>query len=213
MLNTLIQHYYDRSDAGRQLALALSAYRDSDALVLAIPRGGVPVAYEVAKALRLNMEMLLVKKIGHPVNPEYAIGAVSIEDAYIVPHADVSEAYLREACSKVRNRLAEMQGLWCTGSPVTSRQGRTVIIIDDGIATGNTLYMAVQLLRKGQPKKIVVAVPAAPLAALRKLSAVADEVVCPFVSDAFTGVGAFYLHFEELSDAEVSRYIKQLHSS
>ena len=212
-MNTLIQHYYDRSDAGRQLALALSAYRDSDALVLAIPRGGVPVAYEVAKALRLNMEMLLVKKIGHPVNPEYAIGAVSIEDAYIVPHADVSEAYLREACSKVRNRLAEMQRLWCTGSPVTSRQGRTVIIIDDGIATGNTLYMAVQLLRKGQPKKIVVAVPAAPPAALRKLSAVADEVVCPFVSDAFTGVGAFYLHFEELSDAEVSRYIKQLHSS
>lgn len=213
MLNTLIQHYYDRSDAGRQLTLALSAYRDSDALVLAIPRGGVPVAYEVAKALRLNMEMLLVKKIGHPVNPEYAIGAVSIEDAYIVPHADVSEAYLREACSKVRNRLAEMQRLWCTGSPVTSRQGRTVIIIDDGIATGNTLYMAVQLLRKGQPKKIVVAVPAAPPAALCKLSAVADEVVCPFVSDAFTGVGAFYLHFEELSDAEVSRYIKQLHSS
>lgn len=213
MLNTLIQHYYDRSDAGRQLTLALSAYRDSDALVLAIPRGGVPVAYEVAKALRLNMEMLLVKKIGHPVNPEYAIGAVSIEDAYIVPHADVSEVYLREACSKVRNRLAEMQRLWCTGSPVTSRQGRTVIIIDDGIATGNTLYMAVQLLRKAQPKKIVVAVPAAPPAALRKLSAVADEVVCPFVSDAFTGVGAFYLHFEELSDAEVSRYIKQLHSS
>ncbi len=212
-MNTLIQHYYDRSDAGRQLALALSAYRDSDALVLAIPRGGVPVAYEVAKALRLNMEMLLVKKIGHPVNPEYAIGAVSIEDTYIVPHADVSEAYLREACSKVRNRLVEMQRLWCISSPVTSRQGRTVIIIDDGIATGNTLYMAVQLLRKAQPKKIVVAVPAAPPAAIRKLSAVADEVVCPFVSDAFTGVGAFYLHFEELSDAEVSRYINQLQSS
>lgn len=208
-----MQHYYDRSDAGRQLAVALSAYRDSDALVLAIPRGGVPVAYEVAKALRLNMELLLVKKIGHPVNPEYAIGAVSIEDAYIVPHADISEAYLREACSKVRKRLIEMQRLWCTGTMATSRQGGTVIIVDDGIATGNTLYMAVQLLRKGKPKKIVVAVPAAPSAAVRKLSVVADEVVCPLVSDAFTGVGAFYLHFEELSDAEVSRYIKQLHSS
>ena len=208
-----MQHYYDRSDAGRQLALALSAYRGSDALVLAIPRGGVPVAYEVAKVLRLNMELLLVKKIGHPINPEYAIGAVSIEDAYIVPHADASEAYLRETCSKVRNRLIEMEKLWCAGAPVTTRQGRTVIIVDDGIATGNTLYMAVQLVRKARPKKIVVAVPAAPPAALRKLSTVADEVVCLFVSDAFTGVGAFYVHFEEMSDAEVSRYIKQLHSS
>lgn len=204
-----MKRYVDRADAGRVLAEALADHQDKDALVLAIPRGGVPVAFEVASALHLPMELLLVKKIGHPANPEYAIGAVSIDDAYIESHAEVSEAYLKEASSKVRSRLRQMHALWCSDNGPLSRQDHTVIIIDDGIATGNTLYMAVKLLRKENPRSIIVAVPAAPTAAIQKLSSVADKVVCPFVSDVFTGVGAFYKHFEELSDAAVGSFVQR----
>lgn len=200
--------FYDRADAGRHLAASLLAYRDSDALLLAIPRGGVPVAYEVASLLKLPMEVLLVKKIGHPAQPEYAIGAAGIDTVYIDPGTDVSEAELTVVITQVKKRLLNMQTKWQSNKMPLSRKGRTVILIDDGIATGHTLKMAVQMVRTQAPKTIVVAVPVAPPEAIEKLSVVADSVICLHTATWFTGVGAFYTHFEEVSDERVTQLLQ-----
>lgn len=204
-----MQHlFYDRADAGRRLAASLLAYRDSDALLLAIPRGGVPVAYEVANVLKLPMEVLLVKKIGHPAQPEYAVGAAGIDSVFIDPHTDVSKAELAVVIAQVQKRLLNMQIKWQSNKMPLSRKGRTVILIDDGIATAHTLMMAVQVVRTEAPKAIVVAVPVAPPEAIEKLSVLADSVICLHTATWFTGVGAFYTHFEEVSDERVTQLLQ-----
>lgn len=196
--------FIDRSDAGRQLAKLLKPYQGTHAVVLALPRGGVPVAYEVAKALNLPMDLVLAKKIGHPGNPEYAIGAVSLTDEYLEPHAEVSEAYVNAEKTKVRSRLREMQQLFLGRRPALPLKGRTVIVVDDGIATGNTLQATLKMLRKAAPASIVIAVPVAPPAALQKLASVADEVVCVHTPEVFWGVDGFYEDFAQVSDEEVA---------
>jgi len=199
--------FQDRIDAGIQLATKLKKYQNDPGIVLAVPRGGVPVAYAVAKELGFPMEVILTKKIGHPINKEYAIGAASLTDYFIVPHENVTDAYIESELKKVRSRLKEMYTSFMGNKEPESLQGKTILVIDDGIATGNTLLATVNVLRKSKPGKIVIGVPVATKSAVEKLSKVVDEVVVVLIPDEFHGVGAFYENFEQVSDQEVMFYL------
>jgi len=200
--------FRDREEAGTLLAGKLKKFSNQQAgVVLAVPRGGVPVAYMVARQLGMPLDLVLTKKIGHPQNKEYAIGAVSLTDYFVVPHEGVSADYVEEEIRKIRIRLKEMQSRFVGDQKQESLTGKTVIIIDDGIATGNTLLSTVQMLRKAKPAQIIVAVPVASASAVKKLSAEADEVIACLIPWDFQGVGAYYEDFHQVSDEEVIYFL------
>ena len=203
--------YRDRLDAGQRLANELSAYKDMDAVVLAVPRGGVPVAWVVAKELHLPLDIVLSKKIGHPLQKEYAIGAASLTDSFIADHEDVPRSYIEEEIRTIQARLKEMYEKFRDGRPPIDVSGKIVIIIDDGIATGNTILSTVRMIRKQSPAKVVVATPVASEGAIEKLSGEVDEMVCPLVPYLFFGVGQFYEDFEQTSDEEVKSFLDNFH--
>ncbi len=201
--------FRDRIEAGLLLAQKLKKYRNDPGVVLAVPRGGVPVAYAVAKEFGFPLELVLTKKIGHPMNKEYAIGAASLTDHFILPHENVSDEYIEQELKKVRQRLKEMYSRFMGDKEPASLEGKTVIVVDDGIATGNTLLGTVNVLRKSHPRKIIIAVPVAARDALHKLSPVVDEVIAVLIPDQFFGVGAFYEDFEQVNDEEVLFYLNK----
>jgi adenine/guanine phosphoribosyltransferase-like PRPP-binding protein len=195
--------FTDRLDAGRQLAEKLRIYAGKPGMILAIPRGGVPVAFEVSNELHLPMDVLPVKKIGHPGNKEYAIGAVSPDEEFMIPHPDVSESYLETEKAAVRKRLREMEVLYRGQAKPLPLGGKFVIIIDDGIATGNTVLAGMRSIRRSKPEKVIVAAPVMSRQAYEKIRDIADETISLLIPDYFDGVGAFYLHFGQVSDEEV----------
>jgi len=177
---------------------------------LAVPRGGVPVAYAVAKELGFPVEVILTKKIGHPSNKEYAIGAASLTGHFIIPHDNVNDEYIQHELTNIRTRLKEMHKKFMGDKEPENLRGKTVILVDDGIATGNTLLGTVNVLRKSGPGRIVIAVPVASGSAVEKLSREVDEVIAVLVPDVFYGVGGFYEHFEQVTDEEVMFYLDKL---
>lgn len=199
--------FRDRIEAGILLADKLRKYKNDPGVVLAVPRGGVPVAYAIARELGFPMEVILTKKIGHPMNKEYAIGAASLTDHFIIPHENVTDEYIEQELKRVRSRLKEMYVRFMGDKEPENLEGKTVIVIDDGIATGNTLMGTVNVLRKSNPGKIVIGVPVASRDAVDKLSKEVDEVVAVLVPEPFYGVGAFYEDFEQVSDEEVLLYL------
>ncbi len=202
--------FQNRIEAGLLLADKLKKYQTDAGLVLAIPRGGVPVAYAVAKELGLPIELILTKKIGHPTNKEYAIGAASLTDYFTIPHENVTDAYIQTEVARIRSRLKEMYKIFMGDREPADLEGKTIIIIDDGIATGNTLLGTIQLLRKRKPGKIIIAVPVASRSAINTLAKEVDEIVVVYVPDQFYGVGAFYEDFEQVSDEEVIYYLNKM---
>jgi putative phosphoribosyl transferase len=202
--------FRDRIEAGLLLAARLKKYKNDPGIVLAVPRGGVPVAYAVARELGFPIEVILTKKIGHPMNKEYAIGAASLTDYFIVPHDDVTDEYIEREVQRVRSRLKEMYVRFMGDKEPENLRGKTVIVIDDGIATGNTLLGTVNVLRKSKPGKIVIAVPVASKNAVEKLSTEVDEIVAVMSPEEFYGVGAFYENFAQVSDEEVEFYLDKL---
>ncbi|KAA9040609.1 phosphoribosyltransferase [Ginsengibacter hankyongi] len=202
--------FRDRIEAGLLLAAKLRKYKNDPGIVLAVPRGGVPVAYEVAHELGFPIEVVLTKKIGHPMNKEYAIGAASLSGYFVLPHENVSDQYIENEVKNIQARLKEMYKLFMGDKEPEDLQGKTVIIIDDGIATGNTLLGTVNLLRKSKPAKIVIGVPVASRNAVQKLSKEVDEIVAVLIPEEFHGVGAFYENFEQVSDKEVMFYLDKL---
>jgi putative phosphoribosyl transferase len=202
--------FRDRIEAGELLAAKLRKFKNDPGIVLAVPRGGVPVAYAVAKELGFPIEVILTKKIGHPMNKEYAIGAASLTDYFVVPHENVTDEYIERELKKIRSRLKEMYTRFMGEREPENLKGKTVIVIDDGIATGNTLLGTVNVLRKSNPRKIVIGVPVASSSAVQKLSKEVDEVVAVYIPEEFYGVGAFYEDFEQVSDEEVMYYLDKL---
>lgn len=202
--------FRDRLDAGRQLAVKLIQYKNEPGVILAIPRGGVPVAFELAKEFKMPLELVLTKKIGHPGNKEYAIGAASLYDYFIVPHENVTAQYIEEELVNIRSRLNEMSRKFIKGKLPIQLKGKTIIIVDDGIATGNTLMGTVNLLKKSNPKKIVIAVPVASKIAFYKLSKEVDEIVALLIPEIFNGVGDFYEDFQQVTDEEVIELLDKI---
>lgn len=201
--------FRNREEAGGLLARQLQKYSGMNGVVLAVPRGGLPVGYVIATKLHLPLEIVLTKKIGHPANKEYAIGAAGLDEMFIVPHAGVSEEYIQEELANVREQLKEMQDRFMGNHHPADLRGKIVIVADDGIATGNTLIATVRVLKKREPAKIVIAAPVASGEAVRKLQKVADEVVTSLVPLEFHGVGSFYEDFSQVSDEEAKACLEK----
>lgn len=199
--------FSDRIEAGTLLAGKLKKYQDQPGVILAVPRGGVPVAYAVAKELGLPLDIILTKKIGHPSNKEYAIGAVSLTDFFVIPHRDVSQSYIDREVERIREKLKDMYRKFMGGRKPEPLAGKTVIVIDDGIATGNTLMGTINMLRKDKPAKMIIAAPVASEHAVQKLQRVVDEIIVLELAREFYGVSAYYEDFEQVSDEEVMYYL------
>lgn len=200
--------FRDRAEAGELLAERLGHYRGTDALVLAIPRGGIPVGHAVAKALRLPLDIVLAKKIGHPTNPEFAIGAASPEAVILDPRFDVDPAYVREQVARIRVQMSERAAHYRGGRPRPDVAGRTVIVVDDGVATGHTLLATIDLLRRQDPVHIVVAMPVVPTVFIDKGVANADEFIHLIAPEDFRSVGQFYEDFFPVEDDEATRLLE-----
>lgn len=183
--------FQNRNQAGKLLAEILKKYQKALGLVLAIPRGGVPIAYEIAKELGWPLDLLLTKKLGHPKKKEYAIGAVGIHDRIVIPHAEVPQSYIEEETERVRARLIEMHQKFMFNKQPETINDKIVIIVDDGIATGNTMLASVKILRKQNPAAIIVAASVASWSAVEKLQPEVDKLVLLDVPEEFIGVGRF----------------------
>ncbi|MFB7843058.1 phosphoribosyltransferase [Microbacterium sp. NPDC056052] len=208
--------FADRADAGRRLAALLEADPPADAVVLGLPRGGVPVAAEVARALGAPLDVLVVRKVGVPWQPELAMGAVGEEDAAVrnpdvVRAAGVDAQTLRGAERRERTEVERRAGLFRGGRAPEPLAGRTALIVDDGIATGATVRAACAIARARGAARVVVAVPVAPPEALEELRAGpdpdADEVVCLEAPEDFMAVGMHYVDFRQTPDEEVVRIL------
>lgn len=201
--------FRNRFDAGRQLAPLLAKYKDTDAIVLALPKGGVPVGCEIAAILGLPLEVSLSKKIGHPGNKEFAIGSVSLNDIFLNPSIVVPEDYVKSEVEKIRKVLQERLRQYMGDKVPTSLSGKNVILVDDGLATGSTMVAAIHSVRKENPAKVIVAVPVSPKETAGRIRQLADEFVCLDIPEYFYGVGQFYMDFHQLEDEEVEELLKK----
>lgn len=194
--------FFDRTDAGKQLAAAMLKYRDSDGVIMAIPRGGLPIGFELSKELNLPLDILLSKKIGYPGQSEFAIGAVTMDNYFVDELYRQNEEYIKSEVSELRKQLKDKYRMYKGHQPAEDIRNKTVIITDDGIATGRTIMVNIQLLREKGAKKIVIAVPVAPSDSIAKLEKIADEVICLTTPEDFMGVGQFYSDFSQISDEQ-----------
>jgi predicted phosphoribosyltransferase len=201
--------FRNRAEGGRVLAQQLKSYAHRlDVIVLGLPRGGVPAAYEVARALEAPLDVFLVRKLGVPGYEELAMGAIAsggvrVLNDEVVQGLQIPPRAVEAVAKRETRELQRREQLYRQGRPPLDVSGRTVILVDDGLATGSTMRAAVQALRQMRPARIVVAVPTAPPETCAELQAVADEVVCAITPRHFGGVGAWYQDFSQTSDDEV----------
>lgn len=201
--------YSDRSEAGKVLASKLLRYKDRpDVLVLALPRGGVPVAYEVAKALNAPLDIFLVRKLGVPGHEELAMGAIATGGVRVlnddtVEYLEIPDSVIDSITAKELQELTRRELAYRGNRPEPDVKGTTVILVDDGLATGSTIRAAAQALRQQAPKKIVVAVPVSARQTCDEYRIGVDEIVCAVTPEPFLGVGRWYDDFSQTSDEEV----------
>lgn len=199
----------DRRDAGRKLAQRLAAYAGrADVLVLALPRGGIPVAFEVAQALGAPLDVFVVRKLGVPNHEELAMGAIAtggvrVLNEEVVSGLRIPAPLIEESAAREQRELERRERAYRAGRPHRDPSGKTVILVDDGLATGATMKAAVAALRRLSPRRIVVAVPVGSVDAYREIGEIADEVVCVATPEPFHAVGAWYENFSQTTDAEV----------
>jgi len=207
--------FEDRPDAGRKLAERLRAYADrQDVLVLGMPRGGVPVAFEVAQALHAPLDVFLCRKLGVPLQEELAFGAIALGgvrvlDEQIVEAAGLGRTEIDAITARERKELERREDVYRAGRAPLDVAGRTVIIVDDGIATGASMFASVRALRLLKPARIVVAVPVAPDSTCRRLGREVDELVCVHRPSSFYAIGQYYLDFKQLTDGEVVELLER----
>jgi predicted phosphoribosyltransferase len=204
--------FRDRYDAGEKLADALSAYQGQNPLILAIPRGGVVLGRVISDRLQGELNLLLVRKIGHPNNPEFALAAVSEDRTLVFPDPSLKNAlsprFLEEAKEQELRRIQEARARWGKGLPPPDPRDRVVIVVDDGIATGATMLCGLQGIRRHNPRHLVASAPVAPGEVLDLLRSEADEVVILYTPDSFYAVGQFYERFDAVEDEEVVRLLR-----
>jgi predicted phosphoribosyltransferase len=202
--------FADRFDAGRKLAAALVGYKDEQPVILALPRGGVPVAAEVATVLNAPLDLILVRKIGVPYQRELAMGAVVdggapivVRNEDVIQLSGIDESEFNAACERELAEIARRRSLYLGGRAPAEIRGRTVIVVDDGIATGATTRAALRATRMRGPKKLVLAVPVAPTDSLAMMRREADDVVCIEDYELFGAIGLYYSNFRQIPDEEV----------
>ena len=208
--------FTDRADAGKKLARRLLPLKEKKPVVLALPRGGVPVAFEVAKALGAPLDLVLVRKIGVPFQEEYALGAIAdgaepelVIDEGIRQSLNIPEDYVERAKAEALEEIERRRHIYLGGRAPIEVAGRTAIIVDDGIATGATMRAALRAVRRRNPARLVLAVPVAPPESLWRLRAEADETVCLHEPEYFAAVGQFYQDFRQTQDDEVIALLAQ----
>ena len=213
-MNTVM--FADREDAGRQLAARLVRFKDKNPVVLALPRGGVPIGLEVAAALDAPMDLVLVRKIGTPGQPELALGAVVDGDKpelvineEVKGLAHVTSEYITQQKIRQLEEIERRRKLWLGDRPRVALKGRTALVVDDGIATGATVRAALHAVRRAEPAHLVLAAPVAPPDTIASLHDDADEIVCLATPDVFWALSMFYSSFPQLDDNDVSALMEQ----
>jgi predicted phosphoribosyltransferase len=208
--------FIDRVDAGKQLARALGQYKDQRPVVLALPRGGVPVAAEIATALDAPLDLVLVRKIGVPFQPELAMGAVvdgkepvTVRNEDVIALTHISEQEFAEVRDQELAEIERRRKLYFGDRPHPDLEDHTIIVVDDGIATGATTRAALRALRQRKPRRLVLAVPVAPTDSLRELRTEADDVVCLEDYEDFGAIGLFYSDFRQVPDQTVIDLLAQ----
>ena len=211
--------FRDRSEAGRLLAKRLLTFKDSHPVVLALPRGGVPIGFEVARLLQAPLDLVLVRKIGAPHHEELAIGAVAdgenpelVTDADLVAALGVTPEYLGQTKRAALREIERRRRAWFGDRAPVQVAGRTAIVVDDGIATGATMKVALRATRWRKPARLVLAVPVAPPHSIEELEAEADEIICLDTPADFFAVGQFYRQFPQLRDEEVTDLLDRARS-
>ncbi|WP_343673179.1 phosphoribosyltransferase family protein [Chitinophaga sp.] len=205
-------YFNDRLQAAMQLAARLEKFKGEKGIILAVPRGGVPIGYYLARHLNFELDLLMTKKIGHPLHEEYAIGAVGLEDVLLEETDDIPKSYLEEKIPLIRQQLKERYKKFMNRERPANVKGKTVIIIDDGIATGRTILATLKMLRNKHPRKLVVAVPVASRQAAARIKKEVDGFICLYTPFTFVGVGGFYRDFSEVDDEEVMTLLKELNA-
>jgi predicted phosphoribosyltransferase len=207
------QKYPDRSHGGRVLAAALEKYaRRDDVTVLALPRGGVPVAYEIAKHLQVPLDVFIVRKLGLPGHEEFVVGAIASGGVTILNDDmfggfSISDTVMGKVVAREREELSQRETAYRGDRPPLDVRGRTIIVVDDGLATGSTMKAAIEGLRRLDPRRIVVATPIAAASTCEELSPLVDEIVCARTPEDFHAVGLWYSDFTQTSDDEVRRIL------
>lgn len=204
------RRFKDRVEAGRELAKALNAHKgEKDFLILALPRGGVPVAYEVARALEVPLDVYIVRKLGVPGHEELAMGAIASGGQVVMNEElkgliNVNPEVLQAIINREKATIAAREKSYHLGSKPREIEGKTIVLIDDGLATGSTMQVAIQAIREKNPKRIIVAVPLAPRDTCQSIGAMVDEIICLRQPSPFHAVGLWYEYFDQTSDEEVA---------
>jgi predicted phosphoribosyltransferase len=208
--------FKDRRDAGRKLAKALAAYKDQDPVVLALPRGGVPVAAEICAVLSAPLDLILVRKIGVPFQPELAMGGVVdgaapmiVRNEDVIREINIDETIFNAVCDRELAEIEQRRRRYIGDRDRIDVSGRTAIVIDDGVATGATTRAALRATRMRNPRKLVLAVPVAPTSTLAELRQEADELICLEDHEFFVAIGTYYGDFGQVSDQEVIDILKR----
>ncbi|MDG1729477.1 MAG: phosphoribosyltransferase family protein [Algibacter sp.] len=204
--------FKDRIEAGNLLAAKLESYKTENAIIMAIPRGGVPIGYQVAEKLHLPLEVVLSKKIGHPLHKEFAIGAVTLKHKVLSDAASVVPSeYIEAETKKIRTLLTKRYQEYYGKKKPLQLKDKVLIVVDDGIATGNTILSTIEMLYDEKPKQIIVAIPVSSQNALQKLknTPFIDDVICLKAPVNFRAVGQFYKNFDQVDDTEVKALLNK----
>lgn len=205
--------FKNRTEAGLLLAEKLKSFdHNKNVIVVTIPRGGLPLGYTIATQLHVPLEIVLSKKIGHPANKEYAIGAVTLNDRILSDSTDtISEDYLMEETNNIRQLLKQRHDNYYGTKTARSLKEKIVILVDDGVATGHTLISSIKLIEKQKPSKIIVALPVGPQATIKKIEDMpcVDQTICLLTPYDFYAVGQFYKEFNQIDDTEVIKLLRE----
>lgn len=207
-------YFSDRKDAGKQLASALTDFSFKEGMVLAIPRGGVVVGYEIASALNFKLDVIVPRKIGAPGNPELAIGAVTedgtmILDDSLITYLGVSNEYIYQESERQKQEIQRRQNFYRQGVSEPEIKDKNVIVVDDGIATGSTMKAALASVRNKGAATLTVAIPVGPPSTIKELKHQADNIVCLYTPEYFQAIGQFYSDFSQTNDEEVIELLKK----